>query len=125
MENLNIQFEIASISTEINRLLPQLAEFISQFHKVVADSGINVITDSVGNLSMDSPQSMSESELNKIGTRIGIIDRLINTNGNSINELFQKGLSLEESIRKSDPGYNSLLSEQIAKFKALNASYKH
>lgn len=42
---------------------------------------------------------MSKSELNRIRTRVGIVDGLINSSSSSLNELFQKGLSIEESIK--------------------------
>jgi hypothetical protein len=113
------------IILEINRLLPQLETFITQFKTVVLDTGVNVITDVEGNMSIDVPMKMSDDEANKISAKVGIIDRLITNNGTSINDLFQKGLRIEHSLKIKDPTYSSQLLKQIEMFKALNSSYKH
>lgn len=86
--------DICDIVLEINRLLPQLADFISQFKAVVVDTGVSVISDAQGNMSIDVPIRMADAEANNISLRIGIIDRLITQNGTTINSLFQKGLAL-------------------------------
>jgi len=125
MDNLNNHTELVTIIDEINRLLPQLAGFITQFNQVVINTGVNVITDGTGNLSMDAPGDMSKLEMDRVSTKVGIIDRLINNSGNTINDLFQKGFYIEESLKRSDPSYNSQLVEQVQKFKELNGSYKH
>lgn len=117
--------DLSSIISEVNTLLPQLASFVDQFHTLVTQSGVNVITDSVGNMSMDVPNGMSDLEVERVTKRIGIIDRLINTHGTTLNDLFQKGLSIEDKLKIDDPRYVSKLSDQIAQFKKLNASYKH
>jgi hypothetical protein len=117
--------ELETIILEINRLLPQLTEFIEKFNSLVVQNGINVITDVNGNMSMDVPTSMSDATYTDISNRIGIIDRLINSHGASINELFQKASAIETQIKQSDSTYTSQLTNQIMKFKELNASYKH
>jgi hypothetical protein len=117
--------DICDIISELNRLLPQLADFISQFKTIIIDTGINVVSDAQGNMSIDVPIKMSDTDANNISTKIGIIDRLITHNGMTINSLFQKGSAIEESLRKTDPSYSSQLIEQITRFKELNASYKH
>src|ERR1700683_493774 len=83
--------DLSSIISEVSTLLPQLASFIDQFHTIVTQSGVNVITDSAGNMTMDVPNGMSDLEVERITKRIGIIDRLINTHGTTLNDLFQKG----------------------------------
>lgn len=117
--------DICDILLEVNRLLPQLADFISQFKTIVVDTGVNVISDAQGNMSIDVPLRMSDTEANNTSIRIGIIDRLITENGTTINSLFQKGFAIEESLKKTDPSYNSKLIEQVSRFKELNLSYKH
>jgi hypothetical protein len=117
--------DLYTIVLEVNRLLPQLEVFINQFKVIIIETGINVISDTQGNMSIDVPSSMSDIDANKISARVGVIDRLITHNGVSINDLFNKGLSIEDSLRSKDPTYNSQLTNQIAKFKALNGSYKH
>jgi len=68
---------------------------------------------------------MTDEAAKNITTRIGIIDRLINTQGSSLNDLFRKGQMLEEQLRTTDPNYTSRLTDQINRFKELNSSYKH
>lgn len=117
--------DILNIITELNSLLPQLADFINQFNNVVNQSGINVITDITGNLSIDVPKDMPDSVAGNISNRIGIIDRLITTRGQEINELLQKGLNVENKLKMENPDYVSQLSDKIAEFRRLNASYRH
>ena len=113
------------IITEINSLMPQLTDFINQFNNVVTTSGINVVTDSTGNMSIDVPYSMPDSDANKVSTRLGIIDRLITTRGQEINDLIQKGIQLENKLKEQSPEYTSQLAEKIKEFKKLNSQYKH
>lgn len=76
-------------------------------------------------MSIDVPENMPDSDANLISKRIGIIDRLITSHGQSINDLFQKGLSIEEKLKTDNSKYVSQLSQQIDQFKKLNSSYKH
>jgi hypothetical protein len=124
-ETLESNMDISQIVTEINVLLPQLSDFINQFNNLVIQTGINVITDSAGNMDIDVPKNMSDSAATKISTRIGIIDRLIITRGQEINDLFQKGLEIEKNIKIEKPNYTSELTDKITEFKRLNSIYKH
>lgn len=120
-----LQSNLSHIITEINSLLPQLSDFICQFNNLVANTGINVITDSVGNMSIDIPHNMPDYFANNLNTRIGIIDRLINTRGQEINDLLQKGLELEKDFKAENPNYISQLTNKIKEFERLKTSYKH
>jgi NADH-ubiquinone oxidoreductase chain 3 len=122
---LQSEMSIYEIITDINSLLPQLAKFIGQFNNTVSTSGVNVITDTIGTLSIEVPETMPEDELNKISSRISIIDRLITTRGQEINDLLQKGIRLENKLKTEDPNYVSQLTEKIKEYKRLNALYKH
>lgn len=124
-KTLKSNVDILQIISEINTLLPQLANFINQFNDLISESGINVITDSTGNMSIYVPQSMSNSAANNISTRVGVIDRLITTRGQEINDLLQKGLDIERNIKIENPNYTSDLTNKILEFKRLNALYKH
>jgi hypothetical protein len=114
-----------AIVTEINRILPQLSNFIEQFNTTASQNNVTVMTDVNGNMSMDVPLSMPEVTYKKISLRLGIIDSLITDRGNCINGLFQEGLKIEKGFIKADSNYTSKLIEQISKFEALNSSYKH
>lgn len=117
--------ELTTISLQIDRLLPQLSDFIDQFNNLVLTTNINVITDSSGNMSIDVPGNMSDSEADKISKRINIIDRIIITRGQEINDLLQKGLSVETRIKTQNSNYTSQILDKVNEFKRLNASYKH
>jgi hypothetical protein len=106
-------------------MLPQLTDFIQQFNSVVQEYNINVISDSAGNMSIDVPSNMSDDLANHVSKKLGIIDKLINSHGTSINELLDKGLKIEGNLKKANPNYSSVLLQKIEEFKLLNASYKH
>nr|YP_010692876.1 hypothetical protein P1Q94_mgp21 [Periconia digitata]WCA44875.1 hypothetical protein [Periconia digitata] len=116
---------ISDILKEINILLPQLSNFISQFNNTINESGINVITDSIGGLSIDVPQNMPDDVANRVTSRIGILDRLINTRSQEINDLLQKGTVLENKLKSEDSNYIPRLADKIQEYRRLNALYKH
>ena len=122
---LKSNLDLLNIISDLNTLLPQLADFINQFHIIVNQSGINVVTDVLGNMSIDVPKDMPDSVADNIGKRIGIIDRLITTRGQQINELLQNGLTLENKVKMENTKYISQLSDKIAEFKKLNDSFRH
>jgi hypothetical protein len=124
-KTLQSNMDISEVVTELNALLPQLANFINQFNTTVSQSGISVVTDSMGNMSIDVPHNMPEDVANKLSTKIGIIDRLITTRGQEINDLFQKGTNLENKLKMENSNYVSQLTDKIQEFKRLNSSYKH
>lgn len=121
---LHSEGSLLEIISEVTNLLPQLSNFIAQFDATVVKSGVNVITDTAGNMSVDVPNSMSDVEANNISTRLGIIDRLINTRGQEINVLLQKGQELAKAT-EANSELVSLLQEKIRQFNTLNESYKH
>jgi hypothetical protein len=122
---LQADLDLSEIITQVGTLLPQLANFIGQFNTLITQSGVNVITDTAGNMSIEVASSMSSTEAEFITKKIGVIDRLINSHGTTLNDLFQKGLSIENKYKVDDPNYVSQLSEKIEEFKKLNSSYKH
>jgi len=116
---------ISAILTELNSLLPQLVGFIHNFNTTVSQANINVVTDTVGNMSIEVPENMSNDVANQLRNRIGIIDRLITTQGQQISELLDRGINIENKLKAENPNYVSQLTGQIEEFKRLNASYKH
>jgi NADH-ubiquinone oxidoreductase chain 3 len=124
-KTLTSAMDISEIVTEIDTYLPQLANFISQFNSTVSQSGINVVSDTTGNMSIDVPKSMSDEVANKLSNKIGIIDRLITTRGQDINDLLQKGLTLESKLRITDPNYVSQIADRVQEFQRLNSTYNH
>lgn len=118
--------ELNKILLEINILLPQLEGFINQFNSTVVESGISVVTDAAtGNMSIDVPQDMPDDVANNVTTKIGVIDRLINTRGQEIKKLLEDGIRLENNIKLDNPNHQSPLTDKIREFVRLNESYKH
>ena len=124
-KSLQSDVGITDIVGQINILIPQLADFINQFHTTVNQTGISVVSDTPGNLSIDVPSSMTNEVANEISKKIGIIDRLITTRGQQINDLLQTGISLENKLKMENPQYVSQLTAKIEEFKRLNSIYKH
>lgn len=122
---LQADLDLISIINEVGTLLPQLANFIGQFNTLITQSGVNVITDTAGNMSIDVASNMSSTEAEFVTKKIGIIDRLINSHGTTLHDLFQKGLNIENKLKIENPNYISQLTQQIEEFKKLNSSYKH
>ena len=124
-KGLRSDVTIFDIITEVGNLLPQLSNFISQFDTTVAESGVNVITDTDGTMTIDVPNSMSNAEARRISTKLNIIDNLITTRGQQIGDLLKQGLALESKLKSENSGYVSQLSDQIQELRKLNSSYKH
>jgi hypothetical protein len=122
---LQADLDLTGIITEVSTLLPQLANFIGQFNTLISQTGINVVTDTMGNMSIDVSANMPDAEAELITKKISIIDRLVSTHGTTLNDLFQKGLSIENKLKAENPNYVSQLTNQIEEFKKLKASYKH
>ena len=122
---LQSTMDISEIILEINTLLPQLAKFINQFNTTVNQSEINVITDSMGNLSISVPEGMPDNVIKNLSNRVFIIDRLITTRGDEINVLLQKGIHLENNLKAENSNYVSQLISKTEEFKKLTSSYNH
>lgn len=105
--------------------MSELSTFILKIYNTVVENGINVISDSEGNLSIDVPSTMSDDLAQKVGTRINIIDNLITKRKSDISDLIQKGLALQNNINLLDSSYKSEILNQITEFEKLKNSYKH
>nr|ALP86457.1 COX1 [Emericellopsis sp. 1a5] len=121
MEGMSL--ELTQIVETIDQLLPQLKNFIGQFNQLVASSGINVVTDLGGNMSLDVPSSMPDDLAEHLGRKIGVIDRLITTRGQEIDGLLHKSIEIENKLESSE--FKSKILERVAEFQKLNKSYKH
>ena len=77
--NYTYKSDIRSILTELSSLLPQYSTFIGEFNDLVTQASINIIANSLGNMSIDVPSNMSATQAENISKRIGIIDRVIAT----------------------------------------------
>ena len=126
LKSTNIEIEqLAEITAQINQLIPQFSGFIDQFHQIVMAKSINVISDPFGNMSLDVPFDMPDAEGEKLSKKISVIDRLIKTRGQEIDDLLQKGSGLETKIKMKNPNYTSQILDKANEFKKLKTSYKH
>jgi NADH-ubiquinone oxidoreductase chain 3 len=125
LKSSNELSELTSIIFAISEAMPRLAGFINQFDTTVVQQSINVITDSEGNMSVEVPSAMSEAAGKEVTLRIQTLDRIINTQGSTIQDLLQKGLGLQNKINMLDPSYKSEIFKQITEFNKLNSLYKH
>jgi len=116
---------ISVILEQVNKILPQLGNFITQFNNMIISNNINVVTDSAGNLSIDVPANMSDSDAETISKKIGVIDRLIASQTSKADTLITKGLGIEQQLREINPEYKSIFTQQITKLSELKSSFKH
>nr|YP_009672786.1 hypothetical protein [Zelopaecilomyces penicillatus]QDE53010.1 hypothetical protein [Zelopaecilomyces penicillatus] len=117
--------ELTEITTKLDELLPQFSNFIEQFNHLIISTNVNVISDVNGDLSLDVPASMPDSEAEKISKKVGILDRLIGTRSQEIDKLVQKGLIMESKLKEENPNFTSQILDKVNEFKKLNSSYKH
>nr|YP_010620798.1 hypothetical protein PN052_mgp18 [Pseudofabraea citricarpa]WAX38809.1 hypothetical protein [Pseudofabraea citricarpa] len=106
-------------------MIPQLSNFISDFHTTISQSNVNVITDASGNMSIDVPGNMSDAQAQKVTTRIGILDRLIQTQSTNITDLLNKGFAIEDKIKINNPDSISEMLKQKSLFTDALSAYKH
>jgi glutaredoxin-related protein len=119
--------ELLPLILEIKRILPQLANFIQQFNSYALDNDIETITGIEGNLEMFVPSNMSDHTIDQVKGRLGILDRLINTQGNRVVDLFKQAEKIEQGLKLSNPNYtlNSELQTLIRENIRLNGLFKH
>jgi hypothetical protein len=117
--------EIMEIIGQLDILIPQFAGFIDQFNTLIIKKGLNVVSDSSGNMAIDVPYDMSNKEADNISKRISIIDRLIDSHNTSIKDLFEKGCNLENKLKTENTNYTSELINKKIEFNKLRNSYQH
>jgi hypothetical protein len=119
------EVDIFNIITELNKVLPQVAEFITRFTSEITTLNINVITDGYGNLNIDVPDSISKPQGKLISARINILDRLIHTQLDKAEGLLYEAIRIEEKLIDRDPNYETKLTNYTSEFRRLKDSYKH
>lgn len=106
--------------------MAEISNYINKFNVIVSETGINVITDSKGNMEKDAPANMSEELAKKVSLKISIIDSLINKRQSDVSELIDKGLTLQKIINSVDPPlYKSEILSKVSEFEKLKGLYKH
>jgi hypothetical protein len=117
--------ELLEIITKIDVFLPQLSQFISQMTAITVQNGINIVIEANGNLAIDVPGSMSDIDANNFSQRIGILDRIITSRIEDINDLVEDGVRMESVLKRQNPPYtNSKILEQATEFQRIKNTYR-
>lgn len=116
--------EVAEITAKVNDLLPQFANFIHQFNNLIISNNANVIIDTAGNMILDIPDNIPNVDAGNLRQRMGIIDRLILTRGQEIDQLLQRGLSIEADLKRENANYTSQILDKVNEFRKLNNTYR-
>ncbi len=122
--SLPLQSNMDTIFLELDTLLPQILNFTQQFNSTVIQYGINVITDVAGNLAIEVPGDMSDLDVKTVTNKIGIIDRLINTQAEKAAGLINQGLNLYKLGPENAENIHKLHQNSKILQELLN-SYKH
>lgn len=121
----NLDGDLHNIIQELDRLFPQLNEFINRFKEFVNETQINVITDAQGVLSIEVLEGLNDSLAQVYANKIQVIDNLIHNHIHKIEELLRTASEIEAKILESDQNYISQLAKYLAKLKELSNSYGH
>mgnify|MGYP000958506255 FL=1 len=108
---------------ELNNLVPEITNYINQFHSLVTESNINVVTDAHGNLSLDAPSNVSDEHCEYVSKKVGILDRIINTKFDEADKLIEQGNAMEKEIKSSNK--NSQIQTKLSELKELKNRYGH
>src|ERR1700750_678151 len=112
---------ITDIISEINRLIPQLQGFINSYTQYITSNEITVIVEN-NNLSIEI-NNVSDEIAQEHLNRIQVLDRLINNHIDNINQLLERGSTIEETLHNQDNNYIYKLTELKNRFLQLKASY--
>jgi NADH-ubiquinone oxidoreductase chain 5 len=112
---------ITDIVSEINRLIPQLQGFINSYTQYITSNEITVIVEN-NNLSIEINNVSNEIAQEHL-TRIQVLDRLINNHIDNINQLLERGSTIEEALHNQDNNYIYQLTELKNRFLQLKATY--
>jgi NADH-ubiquinone oxidoreductase chain 3 len=115
----DLESELDGIIAELNRLLPQLATFISRFNQTIVGTGINIVTDALGNLGIDVLADMDDNTAQQIANRVELIDSLIRNHVSRIRELLTRAIEIERQISESNGDYVSKLTEIKRRFDSI------
>jgi NADH-ubiquinone oxidoreductase chain 3 len=116
---------LADVLTSLNSMLPQFGDFISRFNSTVIGSGVNVITDASGAMSIDVTSNLPQDKCDHIAKSIRVLDSLIRTTDQNIHELLDHGRRFENQLRSQNSGYVSELTAKLQEYNRLRASYNH
>ena len=74
---VDLDGDLQKVILELDRLFPQLNDFINKFKDFVNETQINVITDAQGGLSIDVLEGLDDSIVQVYATKVKVLDSLI------------------------------------------------
>ena len=123
--NVDLDGDLINVIRELDRLFPQLSDFINKFKDFVNETQINVITDAQGGLSIDVLGGLDDSIVQVYATKIKVLDSLIHNHIHKIEELLKIASGIEDKLLESNMDYISQLASYLEKLKILTNSYGH
>ena len=119
--------ELKDYNKEIDRLNQNLRGYTKKLNELKDKHDINYSSDSAGNLSIDVPATMSDSQAADLSRRVGVIDRLYNTQQETFKSVSSSALAKTEEFKKSSgtqPYTNWFLESQILYNEFVKDEYK-
>jgi hypothetical protein len=116
---------LLELINQIDMLLPEMDNFIGQFHTTILDNNINIVTDSSANMHMEVPSTISDDKANLLKKKLDIIDRLINTKSSEVEKLLKEGSNLELDLKKNNAQFKSKILAKVDELNKLKAKYGH
>lgn len=113
--------EFLELLNKIDYILPQLGEFVNQFQTTISNNNINVIIEGAGDFSIDVPKDMPDSEAKKFSDRLRILDQLIRTRTEDVEELLNKSKSLLTNINEKE--YSSKILAKVDELNKIKGKY--
>lgn len=122
---VDLDADLQKVILELDRLFPQLSDFINKFKDFVNETQINVITDAQGGLSIDVLGGLDDSIVQVYATKVKVLDSLINNHIHKIEELLKTASGIEDKLLESNLDYISRLGSYLENLKRLINSYGH
>jgi hypothetical protein len=116
---------LLDIINQIDLMLPQLDNFIDQFHTTLLENNINIVTDSSSNMFMEVPSTTPEDKATFLRKKLDVIDRLVNTKSAEVDKLLKEGSNLELNLKKDNPEFQSKILAKVNELNKLKAKYRH
>jgi hypothetical protein len=120
-----MEYSLDNCITNIQDLIPQLANFVGQFNTFIMEQNVNVVSDSGGSLGIDVPHNMPEAQARSVTRRVEVLDSLIDSHRITIKELFRQGFEHEAVEKAKNSRYISVLTDKQITFNSLISSYGH
>ena len=106
-----------ALNEDMVSTLKHMKKMVEELENIKRTDNVKYIVDKEGNMSIDIPNSMSDDKANTLSKRIGIIDRLYNTQYKHYEELVNKD---ESSNNKSfSTVFNNSYQKILSRHKAL------